>query len=140
MNKISIADDKNTDLKKLIGCFLEKSSFSTEKTLLLVTEGAEKTEETFDVCVVPYGQKYAGMKNTVTYSLSNNNADVVLINIQNHPDSKSFEIMTDQSMGRVFINHKNKISVETVLQCASVFYALDMELTDVLSVLNSILK
>lgn len=140
MNKISIADDKNTDLKKLIGRFLEKSGFSSEKTLLLLAENDKDPEGIYDVYVVPYGQKYAGTENRITYSLSNNNADVVLINIQNHPDSKSFEIMTDRSMGRVFINHKNTISVETVLQCASVFYALDMELADVLSVLNSILK
>ena len=75
-----------------------------------------------------------------TYSLNNNNADAVLINIQNHTDSKSFEILTNEGMGRVFINNKNSAPVEDVLICAAVFLALGMELQQVLDVLNGILR
>lgn len=138
MINIIISDKKNTVLKKLINDFLEKSNFSSDENVYILCNSADNFEKGHSVYVVPYG--YETQEKSKCYSLSNNKADVVLINIQNHPETKSFEIMTDTSMGRVFINNKNNISVENVLMCASAFYALGMNLNDILVVLNSILK
>lgn len=140
---ISFANTNNEQLKKLVDTFLEKSGFSSNREVMLLTEENKnfKTDNSnIDVYVIPYEMKDEIQGETMTYSLNNNNANVVLINIQNHPESKSFEIMTDSKMGRVFINQKNNVSVENVLMCAALFMALEMDLSDILNVLNGILK
>lgn len=140
MSVISFSEPGNEPLKKLIDAFLNKSGFNVTKNVLVLDDKNKQAPSGFDIYAVPYGFKGAISGKVISYSLSDNNADVVLINIQNHPQSKSFEIMTDSAMGRVFINNKCKISVENVLMCAAVFLGLGMDLSDILEVLNSILK
>lgn len=140
MSNISFSGADNKPLVKLIDEFLNISGLKINKKVLLSEDKNQQLQSDFDIYIVPYGFKEAVPGRLVTYSLTDNRADAVLINIQNHPDSRSFEIMTDSSMGRVFINNKNKVSVETVLMCAAVFLGLDVDLSDILDVLNSILK
>ncbi len=130
----------NNKLKKLADAFVSASGFKTDKKVLVLTDKEQKLQEGFDKYVVPYGMNVPETVSKVTYSLSNNKANVAVINIQNHPETKSFEILTDTSMGRVFINNKNKTAIEDVLVCATIFYGLNMELSQILDVLNSILK
>lgn len=137
---ISFANSVNEPLKKLIDTFTLKSGFKSDKKVLLLADKTEDIQSGFHIYVVPYGTKINETGKVVTYSLSNNNADVVSINIQNHSQSKSFEIMTNSGMGRAFINNKNDVSVENVLMCASVFYALGTDLFNILDVLNGFLK
>ena len=137
---ISFANTDNQSLKKLIGVFLEKSGFSPDESVFVVTDKEQSCERGSQVYVVPYDYRGETFGKTFTYSLNNNNADAVLINIQNHTDSKSFEILTNEGMGRVFINNKNSAPVEDVLICAAVFLALGMELQQVLDAFNGILR
>lgn len=137
---ISFANTENQSLKKLIDVFLEKSGFSSDESVFVVTDKTRSCGKDCEIYVVPYDYKGETFGKTFTYSLNNNNADAVLINIQNHTDSKSFEILTNGGMGRVFINNKNSVPVEDVLICAAVFLALGMELQQVLDVLNGILR
>lgn len=137
---ITFADTKNDDLIWLINTFSEKTDFSTDKNVFLISDKEQNPELGFDLYVIPFDYDKCKNQKNITYSLTNNKADVVLINIQNHTDNKSFEIMTDTNMGRVFINNKNKIEVVNVLMCAAVFYGLGMDLFEILDVLNSILK
>lgn len=137
---ITFADTKNSDLISLVNKFSEKTGFKADKNAFLISDKKQEPEAGFDLYVIPFDYGKYNNQKTVTYSLTNNKADVVLINIQNHLENKSFEIMTDANMGRVFINNKNKIDVVNVLMCAAVFYGLGMDLFEILDVLNSILK
>lgn len=130
----------NSKFKKLADAFVSASKFTIDKKVLVLTDKEQQLQDGFDIYVVPYGMNVPETVNKVTYSLSNNKANVTVINIQNRPETKSFEILTDTSMGRVFINNKNKTAVEDVLICATAFYGLNMELSQILDVLNSILK
>lgn len=138
MSIVYSSDNKN--LKKLVDTFLKISNFKFDKNVLVLTDKDFDLQENADVYVVPYDTNVPDGLKTVTYSLSNNNANVVVINIQNHPETKSFEILTDTAMGRVFINNKNKTPIEDVLICSAIFYGAGMDLSVILDVLNSILK
>ena len=120
--------------------FLKISNFNFDKNVLVLTDKDFDLQDNADVYIVPYDTKVPDGLKTVTYSLSNNKANVVVINIQNHPETKSFEILTDTAMGRVFINNKNKTPIEDVLICSAIFYGAGMDLSVILDVLNSILK
>ncbi len=137
---ITFADSKNSDLISLVNTFSKKTDFKSEKNVFIVSDKEQEPEQGFDLYVIPFDYKKCENNKSITYSLTNNKADVVLINIQNHLKNKSFEIMTDANMGRVFIDNKNKIEVVNVLICAAVFYGLGMDLFEILDVLNSILK
>lgn len=137
---ITFADTKNSELISLVNKFLDKTDFKADKSVFLISDKEQEPEIGFDLYVIPFDYEKCNNQKTITYSLTNNKADVVLINIQNHLQNKSFEIMTDANMGRVFINNKNKIEVVNVLMCAAVFYGLGMDLFEILDVLNSILK
>lgn len=138
MSIVYSSDNKN--LKKLVDTFLKISNFIFDKNVLVLTDKDFDLQENADVYIVPYDTKVPDGLKTVTYSLSNNKANVVVINIQNHPETKSFEILTDIAMGRVFINNKNKTPIEDVLICSAIFYGAGMDLSVILDVLNSILK
>ena len=138
MSIVYSSDNKN--LKKLVDTFLKISNFNFDKNVLVLTDKDFDLQENADVYVVPYDTNVPDGLKTVTYSLSNNKANVVVINIQNHPETKSFEILTDTAMGRVFINNKNKTPIEDVLICSAIFYGAGMDLSVILDVLNSILK
>lgn len=138
MSIVYSSDNKN--LKKLVDTFLKISNFKFDKNVLVLTDKDFDLQENADVYIVPYDTKVPDGLKTVTYSLSNNKANVVVINIQNHPETKSFEILTDTAMGRVFINNKNKTPIEDVLICSAIFYGAGMDLSVILDVLNSILK
>lgn len=138
MSIVYSSDNKN--LKKLVDTFLKISNFIFDKNVLVLTDKDFDLQENADVYIVPYDTKVPDGLKTVTYSLSNNKANVVVINIQNHPETKSFEILTDTAMGRVFINNKNKTPIEDVLICSAIFYGAGMDLSVILDVLNSILK
>lgn len=138
MSIVYSSDNKN--LKKLVDTFLKISNFNFDKNVLVLTDKDFDLQENADVYIVPYDTKVPDGLKTVTYSLSNNKANVVVINIQNHPETKSFEILTDTAMGRVFINNKNKTPIEDVLICSAIFYGAGMDLSVILDVLNSILK
>lgn len=137
---IVYSGDNNQNLKKLVNKFLVASSFSTDKKVLVLTDKTQVVQEGFDIYIVPFDMEVPNKEKSVTYSLSNNRANVVVVNIQNHPETKSFEIMTDTSIGRAFINNKSKIQVEDVMICSAIFYGLGLDLTVILDVLNSILK
>ena len=138
MSIVYSSDNKN--LKKLVDTFLKISNFIFDKNVLVLTDKDFDLQENADVYIVPYDTKVPDGLKTVTYSLSNNKANVVVINIQNHTETKSFEILTDTAMGRVFINNKNKTPIEDVLICSAIFYGAGMDLSVILDVLNSILK
>jgi hypothetical protein len=138
MSIVYSSDNKN--LKKLVDTFLKISNFNFDKNVLVLTDKDFDLQENADVYIVPYDTNVPDGLKTVTYSLSNNKANVVVINIQNHPETKSFEILTDTAMGRVFINNKNKTPIEDVLICSAIFYGAGMDLSVILDVLNSILK
>ena len=138
MSIVYSSDNKN--LKKLVDTFLKISNFIFDKNVLVLTDKDFDLQENADVYIVPYDTNVQDGLKTVTYSLSNNKANVVVINIQNHPETKSFEILTDTAMGRVFINNKNKTPIEDVLICSAIFYGAGMDLSVILDVLNSILK
>lgn len=138
MSIVYSSDNKN--LKKLVDTFLKISNFIFDKNVLVLTDKDFDLQENADVYIVPYDTNVPDGLKTVTYSLSNNKANVVVINIQNHPETKSFEILTDTAMGRVFINNKNKTPIEDVLICSAIFYGAGMDLSVILDVLNSILK
>lgn len=138
MSIVYSSDNKN--LKKLVDTFLKISNFKFDKNVLVLTDKDFDLQENADVYIVPYDTNVPDGLKTVTYSLSNNKANVVVINIQNHPETKSFEILTDTAMGRVFINNKNKTPIEDVLICSAIFYGAGMDLSVILDVLNSILK
>lgn len=138
MSIVYSSDNKN--LKKLVDTFLKISNFNFDKNVLVLTDKDFDLQDNADVYIVPYDTKVPDGLKTVTYSLSNNKANVVVINIQNHPETKSFEILTDTAMGRVFINNKNKTPIEDVLICSAIFYGAGMDLSVILDVLNSILK
>ena len=138
MSIVYSSDNKN--LKKLVDTFLKISNFNFDKNVLVLTDKDFDLQENADVYIVPYDTKVPDGLKTVTYSLSNNKANVVVINIQNHPETKSFEILTDTAMGRIFINNKNKTPIEDVLICSAIFYGAGMDLSVILDVLNSILK
>ena len=138
MSIVYSSDNKN--LKKLVDTFLKISNFIFDKNVLVLTDKDFDLQENADVYIVPYDTNVPDGLKTVTYSLSNNKANVVVINIQNHPETKSFEILTDIAMGRVFINNKNKTPIEDVLICSAIFYGAGMDLSVILDVLNSILK
>lgn len=137
---ITFADTKNNELISLVNKVSEKTDFKTDKSVFLISDKEQEPQIGFDIYVVPYKYEKCENQKTVTYSLTNNNANVVLINVQSHPNNKSFEIMTDTNMGRVFIDNKNKIDVVNVLMCAAVFISLEMDFFEILDVLNSILK
>lgn len=130
----------NKKLKKLVDTFLKISKFNLDKNVLVLTDKGSALQENADLYVVPYDLQVPSNLKAVTYSLSNNKANVVVINIQNHTETKSFEILTDTAMGRVFINNKNKTPIEDVLICSAIFYGAGMDLSVILDVLNSILK
>ena len=138
MSIVYSSDNKN--LKQLVDTFLKISNFNFDKNVLVLTDKDFDLQENADVYIVPYDTKVPDGLKTVTYSLSNNKANVVVINIQNHPETKSFEILTDTAMGRVFINNKNKTPIEDVLICSAIFYGAGLDLSVILDVLNSILK
>ena len=138
MSIVYSSDNKN--LKKLVDTFLKISNFNFDKNVLVLTDKDFDLQENADVYIVPYDTNVPDGLKTVTYSLSNNKANVVVINIQNHPETKSFEILTDTAMGRIFINNKNKTPIEDVLICSAIFYGAGMDLSVILDVLNSILK
>lgn len=138
MSIVYSSDNKN--LKKLVDTFLKISNFNFDKNVLVLTDKDFDLQENADVYIVPYDTNVPDGLKTVTYSLSNNKANVVVINIQNHTETKSFEILTDTAMGRVFINNKNKTPIEDVLICSAIFYGAGMDLSVILDVLNSILK
>ena len=138
MSIVYSSDNKN--LKKLVDTFLKISNFNFDENVLVLTDKDFDLQENADVYIVPYDTNVPDGLKTVTYSLSNNKANVVVINIQNHPETKSFEILTDTAMGRVFINNKNKTPIEDVLICSAIFYGAGMDLSVILDVLNSILK
>ena len=138
MSIVYSSDNKN--LKKLVDTFLKINNFMFDKNVLVLTDKDFDLQENADVYIVPYDTNVPDGLKTVTYSLSNNKANVVVINIQNHPETKSFEILTDTAMGRVFINNKNKTPIEDVLICSAIFYGAGMDLSVILDVLNSILK
>ena len=138
MSIVYSSDNKN--LKKLVDTFLKISNFNFDENVLVLTDKDFDLQENADVYIVPYDTNVPDGLKTVTYSLSNKKANVVVINIQNHPETKSFEILTDTAMGRVFINNKNKTPIEDVLICSAIFYGAGMDLSVILDVLNSILK
>ena len=76
----------------------------------------------------------------VTYSADDNSADIVAINVQKHTDYISFELMSADHMGRVFIDNSKNISAADVLVVAAVMYAAGVPLKSVISAVNSILK
>ena len=76
----------------------------------------------------------------VTYSADDNSADIVAINVQKHTDYISFELMSADHMGRVFIDNSKNISAADVLVVAAVMYAAGVPLKRVISAVNSILK
>ncbi len=137
---IVYSGENTQSLKKLVNAFLATSNFNADKKVLVLTDKEQTMQKDFDICIVPYDMEVSETSKKVTYSLSNNKANVVVINIQNHTETKSFEILTDTSMGRVFINNKNKTQVEDVMICSAIFYGLGMDLSVILDVLNSILK
>lgn len=137
---IVYSGDNTKNLKKLVDTFLKISNFNIDKNVLVLTDKVQSLQKNADLYIVPYDKNVPNSFKTVTYSLSNNKANVVVINIQNHPQTKSFEILTDTSMGRVFINNKNKTPIEDVLICSAIFYGAGMDLSVILDVLNSILK
>lgn len=81
-----------------------------------------------------------GESGGVTYSSKDNSADIVAINLQKHSGYVSFELMSAEHMGRVFIDNSKKVGAETVLMAAAVLYAMGLPLKNVISALNSILK
>lgn len=76
----------------------------------------------------------------VTYSADDNSADIVAVNLQKHTGYISFELMSSEHMGRVFIDNSKNISVSDVLVVASVMYAAGVPLKNIISAVNSILK
>ena len=133
-------DSNSKTHKNLIDDFKGKSGFDFSGRVGVITDNDVPCEGECDVWVIPYEYKLTPPENSVTYSLSNNSARAVLINIQNHTHSKSFEIMFDSNMGRVFIDNSNKTSPRDVLICAAAFLAAGMDFQRVLDVLNEILK
>lgn len=137
---IKLSGGENKQLTELIAQVSENSGIAIKDSIFISDSKSAPLPEDCDLYVLPYGTAPPERGRAISYSLSDNRADAVLINIQNHPDCKSFEIMTDSSMGRVFINNKNKIPVEAVLICAAVFLGLGDDLSHILEALNGILK
>lgn len=92
------------------------------------------------VCPVEFKSKAAAAQRCVTYSAKDNSADIVAINLQRHTGYVSFELMSAEHMGRVFIDNSKGIDAEAVLMAAAVMYAMGAPLKNVISVINSILK
>lgn len=98
-------------------------------------------EVTGHMVVCPVGLKLSGTPaGCVTYSAKDNSADIVAINVQKHTGYISFELMSAEHMGRVFIDNSKHIDVDSVLMAASVMYAAGIPLKNIISVINSILK
>lgn len=91
--------------------------------------------------VCPVGFKLpGGYAGCVTYSSRDNSADIVALNVQEHTGYISFELMSAEHMGRVFIDNSKRMEVESVLLAAAVMYAMGESLKNIISAINSILK
>lgn len=107
----------------------------------ILTASDNNTEVTGYIAVCPAGLELSGAPaGCVTYSAKDNSADIVAINVQKHTGYVSFELMSAEHMGRVFIDNSKNINADSVLAAAAVMYASGVPLKDVISVINSILK
>lgn len=107
----------------------------------ILDTGKNGAETAGRLVVCPAELKLSGpYESCVTYSAKDNSADIVAINLQKHTGYASFELMSAEHMGRVFIDNSKAIDAETVLMAAAVMYAMGIPLKNVISVINSILK
>lgn len=126
--------------EKLLGLCSAKLKPEHEPHEILTTSENNR-EVTGRMVVCPVGLKLSGTPaGCVTYSAKDNSADIVAINVQKHTGYVSFELMSAEHMGRVFIDNSKNIDVDSVLMAASVMYAAGVPLKNVISVINSILK
>lgn len=133
-------DVNREEAEKLIElCFAKLNSEHTPCEILTTSENSRQITGYMVVC--PMGLELSGVPaGCVTYSAEDNSADIVAINVQKHTGYVSFELMSAEHMGRVFIDNSKHIEVESVLMAAAVMYAAGNPLKNVISVINSILK
>ena len=133
-------DVNREEAEKLLGLCLKK--LQLENTACEIFDASENNKEvTGHMVVCPVGLKLSGTPaGCVTYSAKDNSADIVAINVQKHTGYISFELMSAEHMGRVFIDDSKHIEVDSVLMAAAVMYAAGVPLKNVISAINSILK
>lgn len=103
----------------------EISALDKDRTLIIPLEEREN---------VPDNIKY------ITYSDTDSKADVSSLNVQKRDSVLCFEILSTTSMSRVFIPYTEKYTIQQVLVCASVLYALGVPIKQTVSLINEILK
>lgn len=129
---VSLCTDKFSELKLSNTCVLSDIYFEYGDIL-----------QDCDCIVLPYELKdkiNINTKNVITFSMNKNNADFSTINFLEHDSYNSFEIMSTNSMGRVFTDKKCGYDAKTILICACIFAVNGAKLSDILEAVNSILK
>ncbi|MGN1050872.1 MAG: hypothetical protein ACI4QE_01085 [Acutalibacteraceae bacterium] len=79
-------------------------------------------------------------KYCLSYSMVDNSADVVLINLQKRENSISFEILMGNEMDRIFIGDDKSIRPESALIASTLMIKKGIAFEKVIKKLNDILK
>ncbi len=94
------------------------------------------------IAVIPFEERESVPKGVkfVTYSDTDSRADVSALNVQKRESALCFEILSTAFMSRVFIPYTEKYTLQQVLVCASVLFALGMPAAQAVSLINETLK
>lgn len=153
INKISIFGNHSQQslIENLLVMFFKMNDDKVLKfkTALLLDDNGYDLNE-FEKLAVPFSDNkeksgVAALYNKelqflISYSTSNVCADFVAINEQQHIENVSFELMTTGEMGRIFVDNKKNISMESVTIAAAALYAGGLTLAEIIDGFNLILK
>ncbi len=87
-----------------------------------VVAGGNPQPKSFDAAAVPYdrnfGKALSGIKKCMTYAVDDNGADVVAKNVRISAGFVSFELLSPDGIGRIYIKGNNKAVAKQALALA----------------------
>ncbi len=141
-NGFLICSNEN-DKKLLLEIFeyvSESISLSDEKVCVFADSSEELPEgEIYVVDDADKGKAPAGKK-IYTYSESFGSATVSALNPQQREKTSSFEIMTDNFMGRAYLSNDSKFTMKQILIAFTALLAKGGEASKILSLINEFTK
>lgn len=138
-----IIKGKSPDLKQinklLQRCMEADSALENERAVLVLDKEIHMSADTENIAVPYHNKAYSGM-DVLTYSQTDNRADVVALNLQLHQNTKSFELLYGIEMGRIYIDKSSEFDMYSVMCIAVSLIAGKVPVKKVIEFLNNILR
>ncbi|MCH5202844.1 MAG: hypothetical protein J1F17_06520 [Oscillospiraceae bacterium] len=127
-------------IKKLLQrCMESEVVLENQRAVLVLDKEIHMSADTENLAVPYHNKAYSGI-DVLTYSQSDNRADVAALNLQSHQSTKSFELLYGIEMGRIYIDKNSEFDMYSVMCVAAALIAGKVPVKKAIEFLNSILS